>query len=396
MFSIGVDSLWQDATEPENFPNVNAQTYLGSGNAYMNPYSLVTTKAIADGLRRDYPNAQGSRVFTLTRSSFAGQQSTGAALWTGDISGKWDALRRQIANSINYQLSGIPYWAQDIGGFFRPSDQYTSADYHALLTRWFQFGVFTPIFRVHGGGTNTELWNFGDKVMHTINSSAISLRYRLMSYTYSGFARVEDEGYTMQRGMVMDFPNDVRTHNIADQFMYGDAFLVTPFYDNAPSRTVYFPSGSWINFHTGEVLKSGVHNVSFPLEEAPVFVRGGSVVPLAPFAQSSAAQPADPLEVRVYPGADGSFTLFEDDGSSQLYKQGKSTRIAFKWSEQKQELTIGAREGAYDGMLVKRTFNVVLVSFQHGVGVSESKADRVVTYVGKQLTVPLPSSPTFV
>merc|ERR1719446_21021 len=184
-FSIGVDSLWMDATEPENFPNADAECALGSGNAYMNAYSLQSTRAISDGLRRDYGDAQGARVFTLPRSSFAAQQTTGATVWTGDISGKWDSLRRQISSAINYQMSGIPYWAQDIGGFFRPGDQYNSADSHDMLTRWFQFGVFTPIFRVHGGGTNTELWNFGDVVMDTINASAISLRYRLLPYTYA-------------------------------------------------------------------------------------------------------------------------------------------------------------------------------------------------------------------
>ena len=148
MFDIGVDALWLDATEPEGFPNANVTTYLGDGNAFFNTYSLMTTRAIADGLRDDFIDAQGARVFSLTRSSFAGQQRYGAALWSGDTSGNWDSLRRQVSASLNFALSGLPYWSEDIGGFFRPNDQYTSTDYRHLLIRWFQFGLFTPIYRV--------------------------------------------------------------------------------------------------------------------------------------------------------------------------------------------------------------------------------------------------------
>jgi alpha-D-xyloside xylohydrolase len=151
--------LWLDATEPEGFPNVDRAVSLGSGNALMNSYSLKTTQAIADGLRRDFADQQGRRVFTLTRSSFAGQQRTGAALWSGDISSTWDSLRRQVSAALNYQLSGIPYWSEDIGGFFRPHDAHSDPAYHRLLIRWFQYGAFTPIFRVHGSGDGgTELW----------------------------------------------------------------------------------------------------------------------------------------------------------------------------------------------------------------------------------------------
>ena len=176
---------------------------VGSGNLLMNSYSLKTTQAISDGLRRDYSSAQGRRVFSLTRSSFAGQQRNGAALWSGDISSTWDSLRRQVSAALNYQASGIPYWSEDIGGFFRPHDQYTSADYHDMLVRWFQFGAFTPLYRVHGGGSNTEPWNYGDAVMRLVNNTH-NLRYRLLPYTYSGFRRVEEEGYTMwQRDFVV-------------------------------------------------------------------------------------------------------------------------------------------------------------------------------------------------
>mmetsp|Transcript_70426 Transcript_70426/g.199700 ORF Transcript_70426/g.199700 Transcript_70426/m.199700 type:complete len:884 (-) Transcript_70426:91-2742(-) len=393
-FSIGVDSLWLDATEPENFPNLNAPTYMGSGNAVMNSYSLWTTQAIADGLRQDYPEAQGARVFSLTRSSFAGQQRTGAALWSGDISGCWDSLRRQIPASLNYQLSGIPYWSEDIGGFFRPGDQYKSADYHDLLIRWFQFGAFTPIFRVHGSGTKTELWNFGEDTMRTINASAISLRYRMLPYIYSAFARADAEDYTVQRALVMDFPNDRRTWSISDEFMWGDAFLVTPIYTpvdkktNASTRSAYLPqTAQWVNFQTGAGLPSGDAEVTFKQSEAPAFVRAGSVVVLGPLLQRSDEKPADPLEVRVYAGRDGSFTLFEDDGVSRAYQQGKATTIAFSWDEAKRQLTVGARQGSFPGMLQSRTLHVVCVRPGHGVGVAESKPDKVVHYTGVEVSV---------
>lgn len=397
-FAIGVDSLWLDATEPEGFPNINQRSFGGTGNQLMNSYSLWTTEAIADGLRRDYPKAQGARVFSLTRSSFAGQQRTGAALWSGDITGSWESLRRQIAASINYQLSGIPYWSQDIGGFFRPGDQYTSPDYHDLLTRWFQFGVFTPIFRVHGAGTHTELWHFGNDTMHHINTSAVSLRYRLLPYIYSGFARVETAGYTMQRGLAFDFPRDVAARSISDEFMFGDAFLITAVHtpsttsaagnlDRSTTRQAYFPEGSWVHFHTGRPVQgNAMHSVSFGIAEAPAFVKAGSIVLLGPLMQNTLGK-TDPTEVRVYRGADASFELFEDDGISRDYQDGKHSTIGFSWDDAKSELTIGKRVGSFAGMLQQRTFNIVFVREGHGVGVEAVSPDRVAAYSGESLVV---------
>jgi len=399
-FSIGVDSLWLDATEPEFLPNTDAKCYLGSGNAYMNTYSLMTTQAIAEGLRRDFPDAQGARVFSLTRSSFAGQQRSGAALWSGDTSSTWDSMRRQVASAIAYQMSGIPYWSQDIGGFFRPKDQYTSPDYKDMLTRWFQFGVFTPIFQVHGYKSDTELWSYGEDVMHNINRSAINLRYRLLPYTYSGFARVEFEGYTMQRGLPMAFPQDLATRSIADEFMWGDAFLITPILTPAgvgafeTRREGYFPGPMpWVHFHSGESLPPGRYEAAFALSEAPAFVRAGSIVPLGPLVQNTAAYAPHSLEVRIFPGADATFTLFEDDGASQGYASGRATRIHFDWAESIGVLTIGERQGSFEGMLEKRTFNLVLVGPGCGVGVdvaAPSAVVAVVHYNGSAVAVRLP------
>ena len=327
-FSIGVDALWLDATEPEGLPNHDALLSLGTGDELLNAYSLMTTKAIADGLRRDYPGAQGRRVFSLTRSSFAGQQRTGATLWSGDTTSTWDVLRRQVTAALNYQLSGIPYWSEDIGGFFRPSDQYSSASYQDLLVRWFQYGVFTPIFRVHGGGSNTELWNYGAETQALIVDSAIHFRYRLLPYIYSGFHRVEAEGWTMQRGLALDFTGDAVALGITDQFMWGPSLLVAPLVSpldpgrGCSPRSAYLPAVSspgWTDFYSGETLSSSqgsARDLCVPLNETALFVRPGSILPLGPFLQYTGEKPADPLEIRVYRGPATTFELYEDDGES--------------------------------------------------------------------------------
>ena len=391
-FEIGVAALWLDATEPENFPNKNQDTALGSGNALFNTYSLMTTKAITDGLRRDYKNTQGARPFSLTRSSFAGQQRSGAALWSGDTSGAWDSLRRQVTASLNYQMSGMPYWSQDIGGFFRPENQYKSLDYRDLLVRWFQFGVFTPIYRVHGGASHTEAWNYGKDVMKNINTTN-NLRYRMLPYTYSGFARVQNEGYTMQRAMVLDY--GIEWANVGDQFMWGANVLVAPVVtqaDNiARSRNVLLPSGIWYNFWTTESLESSgmtSFKTEAPISASPTFVRSGSILTLGPFKQFTTEKAADPMEIRIYPGNSGSFSLYEDDGFSN--SEAFST-IQFEWNEDAQVLNISARKGNFVGMLSTRTFKMVLVGSKgphHGAGIEICQSpDKVIVYTGSEVEV---------
>jgi alpha-glucosidase (family GH31 glycosyl hydrolase) len=406
-FSIGVQALWLDATEPEHFPNVDHAVYGGSGNAFMNSYSLMTTKAIADGLRRDYTKQQGARVFSLTRSAFAGQQATGAALWSGDISGKWDSMRRQVAASINYQMSGMPYWSQDIGGFFRPHDQYTSPDYQNLLVRWFQFGCFTPLYRVHGGGTNTEIWNFGDDVTRRVNMTH-ALRYRMLPYNYAGFHRVEAEGWTMQRGLPLAFPDDAGARGVGDQFMWGECLLVAPVTtaaeNSASARAVYLPrvpmSGDspWVDFWTGGPAGAGGDTLAAataPIERAagPLFARPGSLLALGPELQFVDEKAPVDIELRVYPGGDASFALFEDDGSSQDYQSDAAARslIAVSWTEATRTVTFAARDGGWTGKggaLAKRRFAVVVVSPGHGAGAArEPQPDATVEYDGAAVSV---------
>eukprot|EP01060_Flectonema_neradi_P008862 TRINITY_DN16334_c0_g1_i13.p1 TRINITY_DN16334_c0_g1~~TRINITY_DN16334_c0_g1_i13.p1 ORF type:complete len:859 (+),score=191.91 TRINITY_DN16334_c0_g1_i13:48-2624(+) len=389
-FKIGVDALWLDATEPESLSNYDHQVYLGSGTQYLNPFSLMTTKAIADGLRKDYPTTTGARVFSLTRSSFAGQQRTGAALWSGDITSTWDTLRRQIAASINYQMSGIPYWSEDIGGFFRPSDMYTSMDYWCMLTRWFQFGVFTPIFRVHGTA-NTELWNYGPYVQRWVVDSAINLRYRLLPYIYTGFRRVEQEGYTMQRGMPFDFPNDVEARNLADQFMFGESLLIAPIFSpnntnsDLASRSLYLPVGGWWDFNSGATKAPGHQSYSANILQTPIFVRDGTILVMGPKIQHT-GEDSDPLEIRIY-GNDATFTLYEDDGKSpSMNADHQFSEITFTYKSG--TLTVSDRKGSFPGMLNKRTLNLVKVAQGHGVGVdSTPNPDKTVTYSGTAISV---------
>jgi alpha-D-xyloside xylohydrolase len=285
-----------------------------------------------------------------------------------------------------------------MGGFFRPSDQYTSLDYHNLLVRWFQFGSFTPLYRVHGGGSNTEIWNYGPTVEQLLNATN-NLRYRLLPYTYTGFARCAMEGYTMQRAMVMDYGIDFSM--VTDQFMWGDNVLVAPVVtradNNALSRNVVFPDlnrGDWIDFWTGETINvatSGSRslNVSAPIEASPLFIKSGTVLTLGPMKQYVSEKPQDPLEIRIYSGSDGLFTLYEDDGTSRDYMDTKAyTNIEFHWNDAESTLTIGDIDGSFDGMLQTRTFEIVLVKRGHGAGLQpETAPDKVVTYIGAKMDV---------
>jgi alpha-D-xyloside xylohydrolase len=280
----------------------------------------------------------------------------------------------------------------DTGGFFRPVDQYTSPDYLELLVRWFQFAAFTPLMRVHGGHTNTELWNYPSWAMSAIVTSAIRLRYRLLPYTYSGFLRVHTHQWTMQRAMAFDFGADVECAQLADQYMWGTALLVAPFVQAGSSRSVYFPKveGGWLGFNDGVAVPSyGNVFISLPMTEAPLYVRASSILVMGPDLQYTSQLPADPLEIRLYPGtANATFALLEDDGESADFTQ--RTRIDFNWFPAARKLIVGARYGAFAGMLATRTLRVVAVRQGHGVGPDvTADPDAVATYTGQELEIAL-------
>jgi alpha-D-xyloside xylohydrolase len=388
-FSIGTDAWWQDATEPGDDGNsvTGVKTFAGSANRVRNSYPLFASEATYEGQRG---TDSSKRVLILSRSAYLGQQRYAAAAWSGDVKGDWLTFSRQIAAGLNFAITGLPYWTTDTGGFFHPRDQYTSTDYNELLTRWFQWSTFSPILRIHGYTTETEIWKWLPETQTNLIAYD-QLRYRMLPYNYSVAWKTTSDGYTPMRALVMDFPKDKQALSLADEYMFGPAFLVAPVTTpQATNRSIYLPAGTkWVDFWNGEtVAGASVVNAATPLNIVPLYVRAGSVVPLGPVVQYAMEKPADPIELRVYRGADGQFTLYEDEGDGYNYEKNAFATIPFEWNEARQSLTIGKRSGKFPGMLPERTFRVVFVSLGHGTGMTaESQADAVIHYSGKAVTV---------
>jgi alpha-D-xyloside xylohydrolase len=392
LFKIGLDAWWMDTTEPETEGQeenilLGHKLAAGSGDRYVNDYPLLDTGAVYEGQRSA---SDKKRVFILSRSAFAGSQRNSVTAWSGDINSDWFSFRRQIPAGLNFALSGIPYWTTDIGGFVfgSPSDP----GFRELFVRWFQWGTFNPILRVHGTRSNpdeNELWSYGPDAQKILVNFD-HLRYRLLPYIYSLAWMTTSAAYTPMRPLIMDFRTDPRVANVGDQFMYGPAFLVNPVTEpGATERSVYLPEGVWYDFWSG-VKAQGAKTLTVPapLERMPLFVRAGSIVPLGPEVEWSTQKPVDPIEVRVYRGADGTFTLYEDENDNYNYEKGVYATIPFHWEETTQTLTIGDREGEFPGMLRSRTLRIVFAGEDHGVGIAaEDKPDRIVKYEGQQITV---------
>lgn len=391
LFSLGVDAWWLDASEAEfsgkwgEFRDF--KTGMGPGALVYNAYPLEHTRAVYEGQRAE---TSAKRVFILTRSAYAGQQRNAAVTWSGDIRGTWDVFQKQIPAGLNFTASGIPYWNTDIGGFFGgdPNDP----KYAELFTRWFEFGSFCPMFRVHGTGKPKEVWRF-DEATQKILTNYINLRYHLLPYIYSVSWMVTKDGYTMMRPLVMDFQNDAKAQVTPDQFMFGPSLLVNPVtHAGAQTRSVYLPGGtSWTDFWTGKSYKGGQNiEAASPIERMPLFVKAGSILPYGPAIQY-ACEKADPIELRVYRGADGDFTLYDDEGDNYDYEKGVYSTIPLHWDEKKQTLTIGARKGAFPGMLQERNFHVVWVSEGRGAGLGTAeKGTSDLKYTGKEISVSAP------
>jgi alpha-D-xyloside xylohydrolase len=561
LYSKGIDAWWIDSTEPDiiNATAKDAQefemkkvgdSYLGSWARYLNTYSLLMTDSIYENLRKE---SEEQRVYILTRSSFAGQQRSGSTTWSGDIGASWDVYKKQIAAGVNFSMAGIPYWTFDIGAFALAAHGGTFSHggkdpaYQELYTRMFQFGAFNPIFRSHGSETPREIWEFGkfEKSLLTFDH----LRYRLLPYIYSNAWKITSEGYTLMRGLPMDFAADKNTFDIDDQFMFGPAIMVNPvteyqihrppehgvlvdsdyfktkdgkqglaakyykdkdfktmsleqidpnvnirWYTGRPdyvtdsqyairwtgklipkltgkhqfqiksydtvriildgrelpiaypgaekytviteltagkeydfvaevvnnqrgaarailfwktpdmfqreqtqeqrdkTRSVYLPAGNrWIDFWTGDVFDGGQTIVAdAPIDKIPLLVKTGSILPMGPFLQYSTEKPADPIELRIYPGADGEFTLYEDENDNYNYEKGVYSTIKMQWNDAKKILTIGDRTGKFPGMLESRQFQIVVVAKKRGVGVEiTEKVDKDIRYSGKRIDVQL-------
>jgi alpha-D-xyloside xylohydrolase len=544
-----VNALTQESEEYEM--KREPDNHLGTFARYLNTYSLLDTDAIYKNQRKE---TDRKRVYILTRSTFAGQQRAAATTWSGDIGSSWEVYKKQIAAGINHSMSGIPYWTFDIGGYSLGCQGGVFMNggkdpaFQEFYTRMFQFGAFSPIFRSHGSETPREIWEFGE--YSPVLEKFDNLRYRLLPYIYSLGWQVTHNGYSIMRGLAMDFSGDHKTYAIDDQYMFGPAILVSPVteymyhrppensmlvtpehfktkdgkpglsatyycddefknlcheavepdinldwytgwpsfipspkfsmrwegklipsetgsyrfnlksfgprrvyldgkelehnYDSMESytvpvalvagkeydfkfetanrslgafraqvywktpaihakeatveprektRNVYLPAGtSWIDFWTGEKVEGGRSIIAdAPIEKIPLMMKAGSIVPMGPFVQYSTEKPADPIELRIYPGADGSFTLYEDENDNYNYEKGAYSTIAFHWNERRHQLTIDARKGEFPGMLKTRRFDIVMVRKSHGAGVEVTdNPDKVVSYKGERQTIQLP------
>jgi alpha-D-xyloside xylohydrolase len=391
LFKIGADAWWLDTTEPETEGRetnvlVTNQTAVGNGARVANLFPLMTTTGVYEGQRQA---SSDKRVFILSRSAYSGAQRNAAAVWSGDINADWVFLKKQIPAGLNYSLSGLPYWTTDSGGFVsgNPNDP----AYRELFVRWFQFSTFNPILRTHGtrDPDTNELWSYGPEAQEILVKFD-RLRYRMLPYIYSLAWMTTHQGYTPMRAMAMDFRTDVRAANVGDQFMYGPALLVSPVTEpGATDRRLYLPQGRWYDFWSGTVRDGGKMITELaPLDRIPLFVRAGSILPLGPEMEWATQKTPDPMEVRVYAGADGNFNLYEDENDNYNYEKGSYATIPLHWDDGKQTLTVGACKGEFPGMLRTRTFRVVFVGEKHGAGVEASEsADKVVAYAGQEVTV---------
>jgi alpha-D-xyloside xylohydrolase len=389
LFSYGVDSWWMDATEPENDALHGTQTYIGLGDFYRLTYPLFVSRAVYEGQRK---TTSDKRVCILTRSAFLGQQRYGTINWSGDVGGNWDAYKKQIVAGLNYTITGMPFWTTDIGGFFRPGKlQHTDENYQELLIRWYQWGTFNPIFRIHGFQSETEPWHYSQQVQDDMRKM-LNLRYRLLPYIYSEAWQVTKNGSTIMRPLVMDFCEDNSALNQLYEYMFGKSFLVAPVTEPKVNEwNVYLPkSFDWYDFWTGKFFNGGhTINADAPLDKIPLYIKAGSIIPMGPTIQY-ATEKNDPIEIRIYPGADGEFTLYEDENDNYDYEKGKYSTITFKWDDVKKTLTIGERVGAFIGMLVEHKFNIVRVEKNKGIGINITETlDKIVIYKGKKVIVKL-------
>jgi alpha-D-xyloside xylohydrolase len=405
LFSKGFDAWWLDSTEPDLESNVSDSEWLlrinpnamGTSARYENAYSLMNTKGVYEGQRETSPN---QRVFILTRSAYAGQQRYAAATWSGDVTTRWDDLELQISAGLNFCLSGIPYWTHDIGGFaveprFENAQGEDLEEWRELNTRWFQFGTFSPLLRVHGQFPYREMFNVAPD-NHPAYRTMLAydkLRYRLMPYIYSLAGMVTQNDYTIIRALVMDFNDDKNVFNIGDQFMFGPALLINPVKKfKARTRKVYLPSGTgWYELRSGKYFEGGqTIEADAPYTNIPIFVKEGSIIPCGPEIQYTMEKPADPIRLFVYTGSNGSFSLYEDENINYNYKKGYFSIIPFTYNEKDRVLTIANREGEFPGMLKTRTFEIVWRGKHNPFGLDfKSEPDAVVTYDGVQQTIEL-------
>jgi len=426
LFSVGIDGWWMDSSEPDHLDfkpsDFDIKTYLGSFRKVRNAFPLMTVGGVAEHQRGA---SSDKRVFILTRSAFAGQQRYGANTWSGDVNSSWQSLRNQIPAGLNFSMSAIPYWNTDIGGFFANaynrgwSEGAKNPSFQELYVRWLQFGAFTPMMRSHGTDIPREIYNFGKKgeIIFDAIAKTINLRYTLLPYIYSTAWSVTNSQSTIMRALVMDF-NDKKVVDMNNEYMFGKSILVAPIvnaqytpetilranaetgwdkkdasndtksqpvtFTQAKSSKVYLPEGTvWYDFWTNGKINGGQEIVkATTIDEIPLYIKSGSIIPFGPQVQYATEKKWDNLEIRVYPGANGEFSLYEDENDNYNYEKGAYSTIAFIWNDTNKSLTINDRKGSFPGMLSIRKFNIEVVA-------TDKKNGKVITYSGKKVVVKL-------
>ena len=426
LFDYGVDAWWMDSTDPDCFYPTDAdyahKVYGGTWRSLRNAFPLETVRGVYEKQRAV---SEAKRLFIMTRSSYAGQQHYGSNMWSGDVASSWEMLRKQVPAGLSYSLTGNPNFNTDIGGFFcnsyntrGPGSAPQNPQFQELYVRWMQYGLFCPVFRSHGADAPREIWQFGKKgePVYDAIEKQIRLRYRLIPYLYSTAWQVTSNNDSYLRPLFSDFAADKRVWNMGDEFMFGRSILAAPILDpqyteekiiredamtgwnrekvknegvksekldwtEVKTATKYLPKGAqWYDFWTNKLYKGGqTVTLETTLDRVPMFVRAGSILPLGPEMQYVGEKAWDNLELRVYPGADGSFTLYEDEGDNYNYERGVYCTITFVWNDKARTLTIGSRQGEYPGMLTSRQFTVILPDGQ----------SQTVDYQGTETTIKL-------
>jgi len=428
LFSVGIDGWWMDSSEPDHLDfkpsDFDIKTYLGSFRKVRNAFPLMTVGGVAEHQRA---SSSDKRVFILTRSAFAGQQRYGSITWSGDVNSSWQTLRNQIPAGLNFSMSAIPYWNTDIGGFFagaynrgwNDGSGARNPSFQELYVRWLQFGAFTPMMRSHGTDIPREIYNFGKKgeTIYDAIAKTINLRYSLLPYIYSTAWSVTNSQSTIMRALVMDF-KDKKVVDMSNEYLFGRSILVAPVvnaqytpetivksdeqtgwdkkdagndtkvqpvtFAQAKSSKVYLPEGTvWYDFWTNEKINGGQEiEKATTIDEIPLYIKAGSIVPFGSQVQYATEKKWDNLEIRIYPGANSEFTLYEDENDNYNYEKGLYSTITFTWNDAKKSLTINDRKGSFTGMLTTRKFNLVVVA-------AGEKINKVVTFSGKKVVAKL-------
>jgi len=390
IYSLGMDAWWLDATEPEHSPvtesDLDFVTAAGPFRNVRNLYPLASVGGVYESQKEFDPSR---RVFILTRSASLGVQRY-AHCWSGDVECNWHTLAQQIHGALNFSLCGLPYWNSDIGGFFtwREYPEGVKDDnFKNIYLRWMQFAAFTGLMRSHGTNTPREIFNFGKRgdFHFDAQEKAIRLRYRLLPYIYSTMHEIYEDDATLMRALMMDWPDDPVACSCDDEFMFGRSILVAPMVREGTKREVYLPQGRWVDFRSGAALLPGAFTAEVPMDEIALYVRGGSIIPIGPDVNYSSQKPWDELKILVYPGADGTFTLYEDEGDGYGYERGQFSKIKFTYDDKTHTLEISDREGSFPGMIACRKF-LIVPSRQADPQINDSDdAGILVNYEGKMV-----------